>query len=173
MHIEKTRKAMKFRRVRNLRHGTESFEDTDHFLRYSSRPALQKTNRQGSSWNFSMLRLNSAMFMMIICIQELLLPKAAVAFQFKINKSKLSQKCALQFYFLLSVSTASYLVRLGWNHFCIGNDFCWISFRWVSITISQFGTRIVRIHPNPYIRHLLNRSLVDMPTAALFLIINP
>ena len=67
-------KAMGFRRVR---HGTESFEDTDHFLLYSSRPTFPKNNGQSLSWNsgrhvtleFSDVDDNHS-------IQEPLLPKA-------------------------------------------------------------------------------------------------
>ena len=87
-----------------------------------------------SSWNSRMLRLNSVMLMMIIVFRRLL-PKAPVVFQLLENNQK---KIVLKMCFM---------VHLGWNHFCIGIDFCWISLHDYFLV----RTRILRFHPNCFV----------------------
>ena len=65
---------MRFRRVRNLRYGTESFEDTDHlnsfYVIVRGQPFQKITVKAYLEVLDGMLRLNSAMLMMIIVFRS-------------------------------------------------------------------------------------------------------
>ena len=110
-----------------------------------------------SSWNSRMSRLNSVMLMMIIVFRRLL-PKAPVVFQLLENSQK---KIVLKMCFAVLFSVfprRATMVHVGWSHFCIGIDFCWISLHDYFLV----RTRILRFHPNQDIVHVLNRRIVQL-----------
>ena len=112
-----------------------------------------------SSRNSRMLRLNSAMLMVIIVFKFLfrsLFPKAPFVFQLlENNQRKIVLKMCFTLYFSVFPRRAT-MVHLGWSHFCIGIDFCWISFH----DYFSARTRILRFHPNQHKVHVLNRRIV-------------